>query len=161
MAPEIHLPENGCSRTPSLASDIWAFGMTMLEVLTGELPYSKAPTEAIVITVITRDHKIPERPGSHVTELGLSDDVWALMKECWDIQHPEKRPNTEQLTRSLEKLSENTPITAWKDRTVRLSRSSRSCRSNIASRKPYLSRMHLFKKSLILTMQVGGNWMLK
>lgn len=122
MAPELLLPENGekgCYAKPSLESDIWAFAMLILEVFTDEPPYSKDP-DPVVVTLIAVDQRIPERPGPHITERGLTDAVWELMNECWNFQHPEKRPEAQQLTQYLQMFSDNTQIIAWRQRTVRL-----------------------------------------
>ncbi|KAF8463364.1 kinase-like domain-containing protein, partial [Gautieria morchelliformis] len=100
MAPELLLPDEsneGLHAKPSLESDAWAFGMLMLEIFTDDRPYSKEAVDPIVHSMITRDHKVPERPDEHITERGLTDTVWNLMTECWNFESPEKRPKAQYL----------------------------------------------------------------
>jgi son of sevenless-like protein len=65
--------------------------MTVLELLTGEQPYKDFSRDISVLRELDQG-KIPSRPDRKATERGLSDDLWALMKECWS-KRPEKRPS--------------------------------------------------------------------
>ncbi|KAF8629574.1 hypothetical protein AX15_003384 [Amanita polypyramis BW_CC] len=66
-------------------SDIWAFGMTILEILTGKLPFSHLNYDTSVIFYVVKNRK-PHQP----PEVG--GDLWAFLGRCWD-QDPQKRPN--------------------------------------------------------------------
>lgn len=121
MAPErLHSNDDdtGGSPKPTLSSDIWAFVMLMLEIFTGDKPYAKDP-DTIIPFIITVEQKLPERPGKHITERGLTDAVWELMKRCWNFTHPVKRPTASYLLQQLETLSQETQMTACLERTVR------------------------------------------
>ncbi|KAF8521126.1 kinase-like domain-containing protein, partial [Hysterangium stoloniferum] len=87
MAPERHMGESAGKRT--LESDIWSLGMTILEILTGSLPY---PRDNDIMVVNRIDKKeLPTRPGLDVEERGLTDSLWELMTRCWHYC-PQERP---------------------------------------------------------------------
>ncbi|KAF9256249.1 kinase-like protein [Marasmius fiardii PR-910] len=95
FAPEIY------GGSMSLASDVYSFGMTILELLTHQHPYSqkKQPTD-VVLEVIAG--KIPPRPTEpRVVERGLDDVMWSLLVECWG-RPPSVRPSIEDILKKLE-----------------------------------------------------------
>ena len=65
-------------------TDIYAFGMTILEVITGDLPYSHQRHDTVVILEVIRGIR-PNRPPA------VSDEVWDIMTACWETK-PHKRP---------------------------------------------------------------------
>ncbi|KAF8517253.1 kinase-like domain-containing protein, partial [Hysterangium stoloniferum] len=89
MAPE--LLHNG---KPNRQSDVWAFGMTILEILTGKLPYYQIKNDPVVIMKITRG-KIPPRPELSAAPF-LSDHIWDLCEQCWRLD-PHERPLMRQI----------------------------------------------------------------
>jgi serine/threonine protein kinase len=88
QAPEVLDPseetvENGdCPYTAK--SDIYSLGMTILEVLTGNVPFNHRRYDTVVILDIIRGIR-PRRPKD------MSDDLWKLLGICWD-EKPHKRP---------------------------------------------------------------------
>ena len=46
----------------------------------------------------------PPRPGSDVTKLGLSDEMWAVIVRCWD-RDPKVRLRTLNLVEELQALA--------------------------------------------------------
>lgn len=87
--------------------------MFALEVFTGDLPYAKEE-DTTVVYLIVQKQKPPKRPDPHISER-----VWSLLKPCWNFTHPEKRPSATDLREQLEKLSQNTKITAETEHVVR------------------------------------------
>jgi hypothetical protein len=53
--------------------------MAILELLTGQHPYAHRKRDASVIHDIVVLKKMPPRPEGK----WLTDDLWALMEECW------------------------------------------------------------------------------
>ncbi|KAH8833421.1 kinase-like domain-containing protein [Flagelloscypha sp. PMI_526] len=82
MSPEVILyPE------PSMttARDIYAFGSTMLEVITGKSPWSNIREDTKVILNLSLG-KHPDRPD------GFGNDVWNIIESCWCLD-PFERPS--------------------------------------------------------------------
>lgn len=71
------------------------------KVLTGQVPYHEFPRDATVISKVMRGIK-PSRPPPE-PQLELSDDIWAVMEECWD-HDPAKRPTVDQAADRLHKI---------------------------------------------------------
>lgn len=95
-APELLNIDNS-EKAAAPASDIYAFGMTALEIFTEELPFAHIPggtsTKDIGRLVRTiASGALPERPeGSIYVERGLDDGMWALLVRCWSSD-PKRRP---------------------------------------------------------------------
>ena len=80
FAPELCYPPG----VISLASDIYAFGMTILEILTGKQPFASVKFPFVVYTNV-RNGQRPERPTDpEVLRRGLDDNIWGLLKDCWE-----------------------------------------------------------------------------
>jgi serine/threonine protein kinase len=83
---------------PSLKSDIWAFGMVMLQVLTGEDPYRPEGYKAeYQVPIALRDGILPSRP---LRNAWVTDSVWQLMLDCWRRQ-PGERPDMRYIYNQL------------------------------------------------------------
>ncbi|KAF9012562.1 kinase-like domain-containing protein [Cyathus striatus] len=76
------------------ASDVWAFGMTMLEVLTGQLPFMNVKNDSTVILSIIKG-VLPARPAK------IDDGMWRLLQHCWNFV-PDKRPSMRAAANILE-----------------------------------------------------------
>ncbi|KAF5363231.1 hypothetical protein D9758_008382 [Tetrapyrgos nigripes] len=79
LAPEVFLPNQfpNCSK---LARDVYAFGCTVLEVITGREPFSEPRLpDAAVMTAVIRG----ERPARSQGNPWCTDALWALIEECW------------------------------------------------------------------------------
>ncbi|KAL0947206.1 hypothetical protein HGRIS_013323 [Hohenbuehelia grisea] len=97
-APELVKPPG----TVSTASDVWAFGMFALELMTEERPFSNLLGDLMVIRELDQG-KIPQRPGTDATKRGLSDDIWALMKKCWH-KKAQSRPSMTDVRMKLAEI---------------------------------------------------------
>jgi len=85
--------ENGFIRfTP--ATDIYSFGSTMLEILSGKVPYHNRRLDAQVIMDIYRGL----RHRREDTDISLMH--WQLMERCW-VDMPEERPYIDTIVREL------------------------------------------------------------
>ncbi|KEP49401.1 tyrosine kinase family catalytic domain protein [Rhizoctonia solani 123E] len=93
-APELLLEE----ATKSKESDVYALGMTMLEVITGEVPYPKCKTDPQVITQVIRGAQ-PSRP-KELDDNNRDNQMWDLLVSCWN-REPVARPSAEQVLESL------------------------------------------------------------
>ena len=70
----------------SEASDVWALGVTMAEILQdGAEPYAELPSAQNVIFYVQKGERIKQH------ELGCSDDVYAILERCWN-DSPARRP---------------------------------------------------------------------
>ncbi|CAE6468139.1 unnamed protein product [Rhizoctonia solani] len=93
-APELLLEE----ATKSKESDIYALGMTMLEVITGEVPYPKCRTDGQIITQLMQGAQ-PARP-KELGDNNRDNQMWNLLVGCWN-REPVARPSAEQVLESL------------------------------------------------------------
>lgn len=97
-------PESILRQQYSTQSDVWAFGITALELSTrGMVPYIlECPTEKDVIEYVGRDKKMPKRPTDTALPCADAgyDKLWELMESCWSF-HPRDRPSFAQLTVKL------------------------------------------------------------
>ena len=94
MAPELL---NGNSSRVSEKVDVFSFGISMWELLTGEEPYADMHCGAIIGGIVknTLRPPIPER----------CDPEWRkLMEECWS-RDPEFRPSFTEITSRLRSMS--------------------------------------------------------
>lgn len=83
MAPELFDSELDDVCTTS--SDVWALAMTILEVVSGRLPYyPRRQVHAMGIAIM--DGVLPERPDNDT----VSDDLWRALNLLW--VNPEIRP---------------------------------------------------------------------
>ncbi|KAG8953676.1 hypothetical protein FRC04_001880 [Tulasnella sp. 424] len=88
---------DGCSK--SFKSDVYAFGMTIAEVLTGEVPFPDLETGGAVIrAVLIESRRPPKNPAE--SSAGLSyEKVWAVAEACWSTTPEERISINEALQR--------------------------------------------------------------
>jgi len=102
MAPELF--SAGIKKTRE--SDVYAFGMTILEIFTGRAPFQQYHHEMGVVMAISRGER-PERPAASCM---MCDKVWELVTKCWESDtkaRPRmtviaKRLNTSIVTRAMD-----------------------------------------------------------
>ncbi|CAE6518215.1 unnamed protein product [Rhizoctonia solani] len=99
MSPELHqADDNGRPPPFTPASDIWAFGMVMLEVETCDIPWSHIIHEPAVILTVMRGNT-PPPPKNKIISPGL----WALMQDCWK-QDPAERGSMRDIMSRIDLL---------------------------------------------------------
>jgi serine/threonine protein kinase len=85
-------------------SDIWSFGMLVLELLTDELPFPDKSLDAAVICALIKGER-PKHPRSlKVIGHGLNNELWQCLGRCWDSS-PEHRLPLDSLHDALDKLA--------------------------------------------------------
>ncbi|KAF7984312.1 hypothetical protein HWV62_15293 [Athelia sp. TMB] len=82
-APETFSSEDDAN---TASSDVWSLGMTILEVMSGRMPYYPRRQLPATIFAIT-DGVLPVRPDNDT----VSDSLWSLLHTIW-AQSPENRP---------------------------------------------------------------------
>ncbi|KAI3611321.1 hypothetical protein WG66_002059 [Moniliophthora roreri] len=107
MAPEVMLSDASMpssvpiqdSRLPTTpASDVYSFGMTMLELYTGHAPFSHRRFYGGVIHDVVNGIR-PARPSLDACP-GLTDDIWDVITSCW-AQDAYQRPSMDAVVRRL------------------------------------------------------------
>lgn len=91
-APEVFI---GVGQHSTFESDIYSFGSIMLQVLSGEIPWSEVKTEHLILIKLT-NWKTPRQPSS------ISQNHWTFIRSCWspsprNSAHPSSRPSASQI----------------------------------------------------------------
>ena len=109
MGPELFYPEDfglkDCRRTKY--SDCYALGMVIYEVLSGQVPFPRYGTPAVIAKVGRGER--PERLDG-AEGRWFTDVVWRVLERCWAPKRDD-RPSIEDVLRSLEEASRSwTPL---------------------------------------------------
>ncbi|KZT38461.1 kinase-like protein [Sistotremastrum suecicum HHB10207 ss-3] len=110
MAPELFSIE-GHGIKHSRATDIWAFGCVILEIMTGILPFSQLKQDYQVIHALStmklpyHAHKSVPPPFDQFSEL------WAFCQSCWNID-PKQRPKASEAKYILHHYTEEAMATS-------------------------------------------------
>ena len=103
MSPELLDPDRfGFEDSrPTNESDCYALGMVILEVLTGQAPFTNYKDFIVIRKVVEGER--PGRPqGPEVA--WFTDDLWETLEQCWSPQ-PKVRPTLEAVLECLEQGS--------------------------------------------------------
>ncbi|KAL5638853.1 hypothetical protein ACGC1H_003268 [Rhizoctonia solani] len=77
----------------SYPADIFALGMTLLEAITGDVPYKELEREQAVMVAILFKKAVPTRPTAHIPHNSAHGDLlWDLLNRCWAYE-PNDRPH--------------------------------------------------------------------
>lgn len=94
-APELLTEDDGSQA--SKQADVYAYGMTVLEVMTGKIPFEGTP-ERRVVYLVAVEQKHPPRP-----DVGLDDDLWEVLNLCW-TPSPLQRPSITDVSDHLQTM---------------------------------------------------------
>ncbi|KAF8603730.1 kinase-like protein [Ceratobasidium sp. AG-I] len=86
MAPELLAStEDGNIQpaTRTTQTDIYALGMTILEIVTGKVPYSEYLQDLGIIRALDKN-KPPVRPAEFASANEQANAIWTLLLQCWD-----------------------------------------------------------------------------
>ncbi|CAE6538292.1 unnamed protein product [Rhizoctonia solani] len=80
-------------------SDVYALGMTLLEIVTGEAPYSEYRLDVGVMKAVVIG-KLPKRPAA-LREGNRKDVFWNLLEQCWNHEQM-ARPSAQRVLARLQ-----------------------------------------------------------
>lgn len=92
--------ENQAPPSLTKATDVFAFSMVALEILTGKLPFFYWRQDTTVIALV-QDGRRPDR--SRCLPTVFTDPMWSILADCWETD-PERRPNMETVVERLVQL---------------------------------------------------------
>jgi len=99
-SPELLYPDQFGTKDsqPTKESDCYALGMTIFEVLSGQVPFAPF-NDPVIVQKVSKG----ERPGRPKGTKGerFTDDLWRTLAQCW-LPQPEDRPNIETVLECLE-----------------------------------------------------------
>ncbi|KAG6327803.1 hypothetical protein ID866_11286 [Astraeus odoratus] len=87
---------------PSSATDVWAFGMTVLELFTRSIPLPDIRHDALAILEIITG-KLPVRPTQEATHFRMTSEWWAVCLSCWK-RDPSSRPMMSEVHRRIKSI---------------------------------------------------------
>ncbi|KAG8790648.1 hypothetical protein FRC12_011402 [Ceratobasidium sp. 428] len=96
-APSISQADTG-TVVPTTASDVWALACTLLEVISGEVPYNKHKHELRVRRAIIRGEK-PGTVGPSQSEDFSS--IFSILEQCWEMS-PNSRPLVSEMQQAFQ-----------------------------------------------------------
>ncbi|KAF8600537.1 kinase-like protein [Ceratobasidium sp. AG-I] len=92
MAPELMDSKKPRSGT----TDVWALGMTMLEIVTGEMPFSNIRFASVLKREVIEKCGIPIRPDEVLDASEHGPILWRKLLQCW-VYKPEGRITAEEI----------------------------------------------------------------
>ena len=100
MSPELLDPESFGAKNdrPTKESDCYALGMLVLEVLTGEAPFSGCRDPVVMRKILKGEH--PDRPVGPEA-VWFTNGLWGMLERCW-LDKPEQRPAVGDVLECLE-----------------------------------------------------------
>ncbi|KAJ1302983.1 hypothetical protein OPQ81_003275 [Rhizoctonia solani] len=93
MAPELVIES---THQRSKETDIYALGMTFLEIMTGSVPYYPECSNEGQVVFRLIQKILPRRHPEYFGENELGNSMWALLTECWN-HNPGLRPKAQSV----------------------------------------------------------------
>ncbi|KAG8704893.1 hypothetical protein FRC08_001962 [Ceratobasidium sp. 394] len=91
LSPRWTAPELLDEGSYSVKADVYALGMTVLEVITGQVPYAGSSDIQVITAILNRRH--PKRPEVYIpTESENGNTLWSVLTHCWEF-NPGLRPS--------------------------------------------------------------------
>ena len=92
-------PESALSKSFSLKSDVWSFGVLLYEVFThAAIPYSNTKDVMTLFNKLKSGYRLPCPT--------CPQNIYRLMLECWN-NDPEKRPTFDAISEKLESIQDD------------------------------------------------------
>ncbi|EUC67620.1 tyrosine kinase family catalytic domain protein [Rhizoctonia solani AG-3 Rhs1AP] len=102
-APELFLDEG---IKTNYETDVYALGMTILEVLTGNVPHKDKADLAVIHTVVFRKEH-PARPVDCIPpHSAKGDELWSMLGRCWSYE-PRLRPKASEVRDFLNSMTQS------------------------------------------------------
>ncbi|KAF8592987.1 kinase-like protein [Ceratobasidium sp. AG-I] len=102
MAPELFMEEGvRCRET-----DVYALGMTMLEILTGRVPFSEIRAGHLLIKAVSQEKRIPEVPELEGETSGRATNMLNTLHRCWKYK-PNKRATAVEVKELMGRTAES------------------------------------------------------
>lgn len=96
--------ESESEATVTRETDVWSWGMTALEAMTAQPPYSHRRRDTQVMLDIIGG-VLPTRPRTGFLSRADGDALWALMERCWKAD-PRERPSSSEVVAEMWKLQQ-------------------------------------------------------
>ncbi|CAE6525728.1 unnamed protein product [Rhizoctonia solani] len=87
------------------ASDVYALGMTLYEIISGKLPYH-AQSDITVVLLVTIRKEPPDRPECLPIGHKDGDKLWSLLLRCWSYE-PGARPSAAEAASEMKAIPLN------------------------------------------------------
>ncbi|KAG8708284.1 hypothetical protein FRC08_018980 [Ceratobasidium sp. 394] len=89
----------------SKEADVYALGMTILEIITGKVPYSHINNIVALIKAIAIKNETPKRSEERIpSNSEHGDALWSLLQSCWKFE-PEERPDAAEVAKIMEGIT--------------------------------------------------------
>ncbi|KAG8710635.1 hypothetical protein FRC08_016918 [Ceratobasidium sp. 394] len=89
----------------SKEADVYALGMTILEIITGKEPYFYLTSLVALVKAVAIKNEIPRRPEEHIPSNSQhGDTLWSLLQSCWEFE-PEKRPRAAGVAEIMKRIT--------------------------------------------------------
>ncbi|KAF8602652.1 kinase-like protein [Ceratobasidium sp. AG-I] len=98
-APEVIEGAVQCSKP----ADVYALGMTILEIVSGQLPYAAVKRECTVIYTVAVKKELPKRPKAISSDSKQGNLLWFTLESCWSFD-PEVRPTALAVKEIMKKI---------------------------------------------------------
>ncbi|KAG8736770.1 hypothetical protein FRC12_017456 [Ceratobasidium sp. 428] len=103
MAPELWTEAPQRSRE----ADVYAMGMTMLEIITGDVPFREIKSAHMISFAVAHERRIPDVPELQKASASLEEKVMlAVMQSCWKYE-PVDRPTARKVASLVKSLVDN------------------------------------------------------
>jgi len=103
---QINIDEAQTSTPYTFQTDVWAFGMTILELLTLSLPYAHLMMDQQVTIAIYKGQR-PHKPVAYDTEWDAERRfLWDVCESCWKLE-PYLRPSLKTITLRLDVIRDS------------------------------------------------------
>ncbi|KAF8596617.1 kinase-like protein [Ceratobasidium sp. AG-I] len=84
----------------SKEADVYALAMTILEAVTGQVPFTDVKLNLAVINIVYYKRQKLPRPAAIPTDSTYGDLLWKLLTDCWTFE-PSLRPLASCVTESM------------------------------------------------------------